>query len=62
MVNVTETMRIIEVIEATRFDTFPERWRCRDDYDFGIVERVARGAHFLYYNIHVGHAITENEA
>lgn len=46
--DLTKALRIIEVVENTRFDTLPEHWGCRGDYDTGSVGRVGPGADYLY--------------
>lgn len=62
MGNVNEALRIIGVIENTRFESLPERWRNRGGYDSGSIGRAGAGADYLFYNIHHNRALSENEA
>lgn len=47
----SEALRVVGVIEGTRFDLLPERWRSRGGYDSGSVERTGAGADYVFYNI-----------
>lgn len=62
MANVTEEIRILDVVANTRFDTIPIRWRNSGEFDSGSVGRVGPDADYLHNKIHFNRALTENEA
>lgn len=46
--NAKEARLIFSVVEATRFEKDPERWRQRENYECGSIGRTKTGADFIY--------------
>lgn len=62
MENVNEALRLLTAVEATRFDTLPERWRMRGTYEAGSIGRAGAGADYVFFNVFLNRPVSENEA